>query len=63
MKETKCDYCGKKFSNRDDYINASITLRYTYYAFDDGSEQVDQHNDMCEKCLGKMIESIRALKS
>ena len=62
MKKTVCDYCNRQFSERDAYVNASVSLRYTYYAGDDGSEFIDQTNDMCEECLGKMIESLRALK-
>jgi hypothetical protein len=62
MKKTVCDYCGKEFSTRDEYVGASITLKYTYYAGDDGSEDINQHNDMCERCLEKQIEAIGTLK-
>jgi len=58
MKETKCDFCKKKFSERDKYVNASILVKYTKYEGDDGSIFIEDNYDLCEVCLVKLRKSM-----
>lgn len=62
MKKTYCDYCGKKFSRRDEYVNGKLCIDYTNYEGDDGSNFVGNREDLCENCLFKIMEFLVNLR-
>lgn len=63
MKKTSCDYCGRKFTNTDDYVSASLTISYTQSNGDDGLTSVDKsEDDLCCACLIVVKELLRKAK-
>jgi hypothetical protein len=59
MKETICDLCKTKFTSHDEYVNASVNVRYIEYLGDDGSNRVDKHFDLCKQCLYRVIRVLK----
>jgi hypothetical protein len=62
MKKIYCNICEKKFGDRDEYVNGKMILTYTEYLGDDGSSFVGDDNDLCEKCLSKIIRYMEEIK-
>lgn len=62
MITTSCDICGKKFSQRDDYVHARVDLPYTEYQGDNGSQRLQESHDACEKCHIAVSDFVYDLK-
>lgn len=59
---TKCDICGEKFTDRDNYINGTLKICYNEYLYDDGTERRKENYDLCEDCAYGVLRVIDKLK-